>query len=98
MFFNEPEVNDFYDDRIVISWNIFQPKELPPLKEIKFTILSIPEVIFEPKQSSTIEIPELDNNKIIVNWIIARPLEKTEICLSLACPILEETQKIVFIP
>ena len=98
MFFQEPEVNDFFDNRIVISWDIFQPKDLPPLKNIQFMVLGEPELVFEPNQNSIIEIPALENNKVIINWVIAKPQEKTEIRLSLTCSIIEETQKIVFIP
>ena len=98
MFFQEPEINDFFDNRIVISWDIFQPKDLPPLKNIQFMISSEPELVFEPNQSSIVEIPALENNKVIINWVIAKPQEKTEIRLSLTCSIIEETQKIVFIP
>ncbi len=98
MFFKEPEVKDFFDNRIVISWDIFQPKDLLPLKNIQFMISSEPELVFEPNQSSINEIPALENNKVIINWVIAKPQEKTEIRLSLTCSILKETQKIVFIP
>ncbi len=98
MFFTKPEVNDFFDNRIVISWGIFQPEELPPLKNIQFMISGEPELVFEPNQSSIIEIPALEDNKLILNWVMAKPQEKTEIQLSLTCSIIEETQKIVFIP
>jgi hypothetical protein len=98
LHFQEPEVRDFFDNRIVISWKIFQPKDLPPLKDIQFMINSEPELIFEPNQSSVIEIPALEDNKVIINWVIAKPQEKTKIRLSLTCSLIEETQKIVFIP
>ncbi len=98
MIFDIPEVDDFFDNRLVISWTIFQPKELPSLKKILFTISGKPELVFKPKQSSIIEIPALKDNTTIINWVVAKPKEKTEIFLSLSCPTIEETQKIVFNP
>ena len=98
MFFAKPEIKDFFDNRLVISWIIFQPKELPPLKKIIFTVSGEPELVFEPKQNSIIEIPTLEDNTIIINWVVTKPKEKTEIFLSLFCPTFEETQRIVFNP
>ena len=98
MIFDRPEVHDFFDNRLVISWTIFQPKELPSLKKILFTISGEPELVFEPNQSSILEIPFLKDNTTIINWVVAKPREKTVISLSLSCPTIEETQKIVFNP
>ena len=98
MLFNIPEVRAFFDNRLIISWVIIQPEKLPSLEKILFKISADPELIFEPNQSSIIEIPSLENNKIIVNWVVAKPNEETEISLTLSCPIIEETQKIVFNP
>ncbi len=98
MIFDVPEVSDFFDNRLVISWIILQPKEFPTLKKIQFTVSGEPELVFKPSQSAIIEIPALEDNKIIVNWVIVKPKEKTEILLSLSCPTIEEMQKIVFNP
>ena len=98
MIFNKAEINEFYDNRLIISWEITQPFDLPPLRKIVFTIIGKPELTFEPDQSSVIELPELENNKIILNWIISKLKERTEVTLTLSCPVIEESQKIVFNP
>ncbi|MHA1207020.1 MAG: hypothetical protein ACTSQ9_07625 [Candidatus Hodarchaeales archaeon] len=98
MIFDVPEVNDFFDNRLVISWTILQPKEFPSLKRIQFSISGEPELVFEPNQSAIIEIPALEDNTIIINWVVVKPKEKTDIFISLSCPTIEETQKIVFNP
>ena len=98
LIFDIPKVHIFFDNRLVISWNIVQPKELPSLKKIHFEISGNPELIFNPKQSSIIDIPALEDNKIILNWIITKPKVKTEIFLSLSSTSIEERQTIVFNP
>lgn len=98
MIFRKPEIKSFYDDRLIISWEITQPKDIPPLKGIVFTISGEPELKFEPNQNSIIELPELKDNKIIVNWVTSKMKEKTEVTLTLSCSAIEETQKIVFDP
>ena len=98
MIFNKAEFAEFYDNRLIISWKISQPADLPPLKKMVFTITGKPDLIFEPNQSSVIELPELENNNIILNWVISKPDEKTELALTLSCPVIEESQKFVFNP
>lgn len=98
LIFDVPEVNNFFDNRLVISWTILQPKEFPSLKRIQFSISGEPELVFEPNQSAIIEIPALEDNTIIINWVVVKPKEKTKIFISLSCPTIEETQKIVFNP
>lgn len=94
MIFSPPQVSDFYDDRLIISWKISQPENYPPLRNLLFTIVGKPNLIFEPQQKSTVEIPSLDGNEIILNWVFLKPLEDTEISLTISTTALEETQKI----
>ena len=98
MIFDKPEINSFFDNRLIVSWTIVQPKELPPLKKMLFKITGEPKLVFEPNQTSVIELPELENNTVILNWVIMKPNEKTELTFSVSCPAIEEKQRIAFNP
>ena len=93
-FFKSPEVEEFYDDRLIVSWLITQPNTLPPLKNISITISGDPKLVFNPNQSNMIEIPELKDNEIIINWVINKTKVKSSVTLSLRCQEIEETQRI----
>ncbi len=98
MLFPSPEVSKFYDNRILISWEISQPKNCDPLREIKFEISGIPKLIFEPEQNPIIELPTLEGNTVILNWVIKSPKVTTELCLTMRSSTLRETQKITLTP
>ena len=86
MIFPSPEFNDFYDNRILISWEISQPRNYPDLKKIKFQITGDPELEFEPNQDPIIELPAIEDNKIILNWIIRKPTKPIEVKISIFSP------------
>ena len=94
-YFSSPTASDFYDDRILISWKITQPSNLPPLKNLVFKIKSEPKVTFIPLQSDLISLPELDNNKIIINWVIQKPTQPTKVDLSVECDSTTENHQII---
>ena len=98
MIFPSPEISDFYDNRMLISWKISQPENYPPLESIHFTIVGKPELVFEPLQRPAIEITALNGNEIIVNWVISKPKTSTEITLKLESTTIKETQTIVVNP
>jgi hypothetical protein len=98
MIFPSPEISDFFDNRMLISWKISQPKNYPPLENINFTIAGEPNLIFEPPQKPMIEIEALNGNEIIINWVIIKPKAFTEITLKLESPTIKETQTIVVNP
>lgn len=90
VYFTPPNCFSFYDNRILISWSIIQPPELPPLKNLTFRINSNSTLSFIPPQSDSISLPELDNNHIIINWVIERPMQPIEVCMSLECDVTTE--------
>ncbi len=98
MVFPPPQVSDFFDNRLLVSWKISQPENHPPLQDIHFTIVGKPELVFEPNQRSTIEIPALDGNEVILNWVFIKPTVITEISLTIIASTIEETQKILVTP
>ncbi|UCG90724.1 MAG: hypothetical protein JSU57_03055 [Candidatus Heimdallarchaeota archaeon] len=96
--FPSPEINDFFDNRLIISMIIMQPPHLPSLRNILIQISSSPPVIFDPLQDPQLEIEELNNNKFIVNWVIQRPLRKTEVTLSIQSKIISEEHSLIINP
>ena len=98
MLFHPPEASKFYDNRILISWEISQPKNCEPLREMKFEISGVPNLLFEPEQNPIIELPTLEGNTVILNWVIKSPEVTTEICLTMSSSTLRETQKITLTP
>ncbi len=81
--FPTPEVKDFYDNRLIISWKINQPSNLPELSKIIIQISGNPPLKFEPLQDSKIEIPKLNGNELIINWVFRKPSMNTEILLEI---------------
>ena len=98
MLFPSPEISKFHNNRVLISWEISQPKNCDPLRELRFEISGIPKLIFDPDQSPIIELPTLEGNTVILNWVIKPPEENTEICLTICSSTLRETQKISLSP
>ncbi len=98
MLFPPPEASKFYDDRILISWEISQPKNCDLLRELKFEIYGKPKLIFDPDQSPIIELPTLEGNTVILNWVIKQPEKSTDIHLSMESSTIKETQKITLTP
>ncbi|MHA2327909.1 MAG: hypothetical protein ACXACR_05260 [Candidatus Hodarchaeales archaeon] len=98
LHFTPPEVEDFFDNRLIISWKISQPLGIPELKNLTCRISGIPSLIFDPLQSSTLEIPELNNNLIIINWIIRNPSTKTKITITVQNEHFFEEQNLVIKP
>ncbi len=88
--FQNPEFEDFYDDRIIVSWKISQPSTLPSLKNLTFKIIGLPNIEFDPLQEPSIEIPELNSNDFILNWIIRKPSCNTKIILSVQNELVSE--------
>lgn len=98
LLFPSPEVNDFYDNRLIISWNLSQPPNLPPLENLLIMISGEPELNFDPFQDPQLEIPELDDNNFIISWIIRKPSVKTEVVFSLQSNAISEEQILVINP
>jgi len=97
-FFQPPEFAEFFDDRMLISWEITQPLQLPPLEKLIFRISGNPQIEFDPPQLPQIDIPTLNGNKIIINWVIRRPKVKTEILLSIHTSELSEEHMLLVNP
>ncbi|UCG02297.1 MAG: hypothetical protein JSW11_22245 [Candidatus Heimdallarchaeota archaeon] len=85
-----PEINDFFDERLIISWKLTQPLHLPPLKNILIEISADPQLIFDPLQDPKLNIAELNNSDYIINWVIRKPKTKTEVTLSIQNDIISE--------
>lgn len=98
LHFPPPEANDFFDNRLIISWNLFQPPDLPPLKNLLISISGDPELYFEPFQDPQLEIPELNNNDFIISWVIRKPLVKTKIIFWLQSNAISEEQDLIINP
>ena len=77
---------------------IMQPQHLPSLKKILIQISSSPPLIFDPLQDPQLEINELNNNEFIVNWVIQRPLVRTEVTLSIQSEIISEEHSLIINP
>jgi hypothetical protein len=82
-FFPVPEVKEFYDNRLIISCKINQPSHLSELSKIIIQITGNPPLNFEPLQDSKIEIPKLNGNDLIINWVFQKPTMNTEILLEI---------------
>ncbi|MFX1284360.1 MAG: hypothetical protein ACFFB5_11930 [Promethearchaeota archaeon] len=98
ILFPSPEITDFFDNRLLISWKITQPPHLPSLKNLSIQISSSPPLIFDPLQDPQLEIDEVNNNELIVNWVIQRPLIKTEVTLSIQSRIISEEHNLIINP
>ncbi|MFX0015132.1 MAG: hypothetical protein ACFFB2_10045 [Promethearchaeota archaeon] len=96
--FSLPEVKDFFDNRLIISWNITQPPHLPPLKNLIIQISSSPQLTFDPLQDPRLEITELDGNDLIINWVIQRPEARTEVTISIQSKTLFEEYTLIICP
>jgi hypothetical protein len=93
-----PEVNDFFDERFIISWSLTQPLNLPPLKNLIIQISGDPQLVFDPLQDPKLEITELDENHFILNWVIQKPKIKTEVTLSIQNDIISEEYTLILNP
>lgn len=98
MIFPSPEFSGFYDNRILISWEISQPKNIPNLTKLQFKITGDSELEFEPHQDPVIELPSIEDNKIILNWIIKKPSKPIEVQLSILTPDIQETHRLSINP
>ncbi|MHA1993334.1 MAG: hypothetical protein ACW97Z_02215 [Candidatus Hodarchaeales archaeon] len=98
MLFPPPETSKFYDNRVLISWEISQPKNCGVLRQLKFEISGTPNLVFEPEQNPIIELPTLEGNIVILNWVIKQPEVTTKISLSMESSTIKETQKITLTP
>ncbi|MHA2244026.1 MAG: hypothetical protein ACXADY_03580 [Candidatus Hodarchaeales archaeon] len=96
--FPSPEVNDFFDKRLIVSWNITQPSQLPSLKNILIQVSGSPPIIFDPLQDPNLEIYEITDNEFIVNWVIRRPLVRTEVTFSIQSEIISEEHTLIINP
>ncbi len=94
-YFSSPTASEFYDNRILISWRITQPPNLPPLKNLIFKIEAEPEIRFIPLQSNSISLPELENNKLLINWVIEKPTQPIKVKLSLQCDSVTERHQLM---
>lgn len=83
---------------MIISWKISQPPKIPPLKNLIFKILAQPSIKFIPPQEPIIKLPKLDENEFIINWIIQKPLETTEIVLSVQNKNVSEKHSLIIHP
>ncbi|WP_455140532.1 hypothetical protein [Candidatus Hodarchaeum mangrovi] len=97
-FLQSPRIFQFFDDRLLISWDLGQPSNSPPLFDIKIKLQANPPVIFIPPQSDMIEISEINKNQIIINWVIKKPQMKTIIKLLLTCNSFDDEQELIYSP
>lgn len=97
-FFQPPTFANFFDGRILISWEITQPLQFPPLEKLIFRISGNPQIEFDPPQLPQIDIPMLDGNKMIINWVIRKPKVRTEILLSIETSELNEEHTLLINP
>lgn len=81
--FRSPEVAEFYDDRLIISWKINQPSHITELSKLLIQITGNPPLNFDPFQDSKIEIPKFNGNDLIINWVFRKPSRNTEILLEI---------------
>ncbi|MFX1536705.1 MAG: hypothetical protein ACFFDI_21010 [Promethearchaeota archaeon] len=93
-----PEVNDFFDERLIISWNLRQPLHHPHLENLLIQISGNPQLIFDPLQDPNLKIAELDDNYYIINWVIQKPITKTEVTLSIQNDIISEEYTLILNP
>ncbi|MFX1516089.1 MAG: hypothetical protein ACFFC6_07265 [Promethearchaeota archaeon] len=93
-----PEVNNFFDERFIISWNLIQPLDLPPLKNLLIQISGKPPLIFDPPQDPKLKIAELADNELIINWVIQKPKTKTEVILSIQNNEISEEYTLILDP
>ena len=98
LLFPSPEVNEFFDNRLIISWNLFQPPNLPPLENLIIRISGEPELNFDPLQDPQAEIPEINDNNFIINWIIRKPSVRTEVIFSIQNDTISEEQILIINP
>ena len=96
--FPSPQVNDFFDKRVIISWNLTQPRQLPPLKNLLIQISGNPQLVFDPLQDPKLKIAELNDSEFIINWVIRRPITKTEVTLSIQNDIISEEYSLILNP
>ena len=75
-----------------------QPRHLPSLENLLIQISGNPPLVFDPLQDSQLEISDLDNNNFIVNWVIQRPIERTDVKLSIQCEIISEEHSLIINP
>jgi len=93
-----PEVDHFFDERLIISWNLTQPLNLPPLKNLLIQISGKPQLTFDPLQDHKLKIAELADNDLIINWVIQRPKIKTEVTLTIQNDIISEEYNLILNP
>ena len=98
LLFPSPTVGDFFDNRLIVSWNLFQPKNLPPLRDLLITISAYPELTFDPLQDPQLEISELNDSNFIVSWVIRKPPVRTEVLFSLQSNAISEEQTLIIKP
>ncbi len=96
--FPSPKVGNFFDHRLIVSWNIMQPPHLPSLKNLLIQISGVPPLNFEPLQDPKLEIPELNSNDIIVNWVIQKPSVRTKVTLSIQSGNISEEHSLIIDP
>ncbi|MHA2074475.1 MAG: hypothetical protein ACW97X_07635 [Candidatus Hodarchaeales archaeon] len=88
--FAQPEVSEFFDNRLIISWLIAQPQQYSELSDLVIQISTDHSVIFEPLQEKKVTIPPLSDNDIIINWVIQKPIHQTEIFLKIQNQDIDE--------
>ena len=64
MLFPPPEASKFYDKRILISWEISQPKNCDLLRVLKFEIYGKPKLVFDENINNLTGINEKADNII----------------------------------
>ena len=96
--FQPPTIYPFFDNRILISWELEQPFNIPPLINITIMLQGNPPLTFDPPQSNVIKISEMNKNQIIINWVVKKPKIKTIIKLILSCETINEEQELIYSP
>lgn len=96
--FQSPKIYPFFDDRLLITWELEQPSNNPPLFDIQIKFEANPPIIFVPPQSDVIKISEINKNQIIINWVIKKPQTRTIIKLFLSCNSLNDELELVYSP
>jgi len=92
--FKNPYLENLDTDRILIIWELNQLSEYPEFTNITIQIINYKDFTFVPPQNPEIKLPRLDNNEIIVTWILKKPFSDSAIELFFQSDQLEVSSEI----
>lgn len=92
--FKDPYLEKLDENRVLVICEINQLSGYPDFTNIKVLIKNHEDFTFIPSQNPEIKIPKLDNNEIIVTWILKIPITDTPIEIIFLCDQLEMISKI----